>query len=328
MGRLLAVGKQDIAQVLSLAETIIQAEEGYKALHRGNVDVPAVQHLENPEVEGEFDVKSAFLRAPGPYASVKVATGFFQNHARGLPTSHAVILLLDGATGAPLAIVDGDLITNWRTGAAAAVATKHLSNPTAASVGLIGSGVIAGMALRAICQVRPIRRAWVWAPPVEMREEFARVLTGELGLPVLSVDSPREAVSQADVVVTATPSRAPIVDSTMIRPGTHINAIGADAPGKQELDAALTASAKLVVDRLAQCRSSGELQHALRQGLMEESEVHSEIGAILCGAAPGRTSTSEITIFDATGVAALDIAVTALVYEQARLKGLGTWVEL
>jgi alanine dehydrogenase len=328
MVRILAIRGEVVPQVLTFEATIEKVEQGYAALFRGDVEVPPIQHLSNPEVSGELDIKSALIRNPGPYASVKVASGFFRNRERGLPTSYATIFLLDGSTGAPLSIMDGDLVTNWRTGAAAAVATRHLARLNAESIGLIGSGVIAGMALRAISKVRPIKRARVWAPTVDLRTQFARSLSEELGFPVTAVGTPALALAEADVVVTATPSRQPIVTPEMVRPGTHINAIGADGPGKQELDAGLVARAKLVVDRLAQCRVAGELQHPLRLGLMTEAEVHAEIGAVVAGARPGRTSETEITIFDATGVAVQDIVLAALVYEEAVRKGLGTWLEI
>lgn len=326
--RLLAISGSDILKALTLETTIAKVAEGYAALYRGEVEVPPIQHLSNPEVKGEMDVKSALIRKGAAYADVKVATGFFANRDRGLPTGYATIILLDGSTGFPLALMDGDLITNWRTGAAAAVATSCLSRPESEAVGLVGSGVIAGMALRAIVKVRPIKRAKVWAPPEDMRSEFARSLTAELGLPVTAVGSAAEAVAEADVVVTATPSRQPLVTPEMIRPGTHINAIGADGPGKQELDARLTAGAKLVVDRLAQCRVAGELQHALRLGLMKEEDVYAEIGEIVAGAKPGRTDPREITVFDATGVAVQDIMAASLVYEEAKRRNFGVWIDL
>lgn len=290
--------------------------------------MPPIQNMANAEVHGEIDVKSALVLKPRSYACVKVASGFLRNAEQGLPTSFATVLLLDGDTGVPLALMDGDLVTNWRTGAAAAVATKHLSRPQSETVGLIGSGVIAGMALRAVCRVRPVRRARVWAPPVEMRNAFARTLSAELGISVEPVDSPEKAVRPADVVITATPSRQPLVTPDMVRPGTHINAIGADGPGKQELDARVTAGAKLVVDRLGQCRVAGELQHPLRLGLMKEEDVYAEIGAIVSGARPGRTSPDEITVFDATGVAVQDLVVAILVYERVKQDDLGTRIEL
>lgn len=328
MAPVLAIAREDVPRVLSFETTIRKVEEGYAALFRGDVQVPPVQHLANPDVQGEVDVKSAFIRTPGPYIDVKVATGFFANQEKGLPTGTATILLLDGTTGFPLAIMNGDLITNWRTGAAAAVASRYLSRPESESVGLVGSGIIAGMALRALCKVRPIKRAWVWAPPLDMRNAFARELGSELGIPVLAVGGPADAVRDADIVVTATPSRQPLVTRDMIRPGTHINAIGADGPGKQELDAHLTAGASLFVDRLSQCSVAGELQHALRLGLMKPEDVKAEIGGVIAGAHPGRQRPDEVTIFDATGVAVQDIVVASLVYEEAMRLGLGTPVHL
>ncbi len=328
MSSVLTLTGAEVARVLSFETTIERVEQAYGGLYRHEAEVPPIQNMENDDVGGEIDVKSALAKAPTAYASVKIASGFFRNNEKGLPTSYATIVVLDGETGRPLAIMDGDLITNWRTGAAAAVASRHLSREDSATVGLIGSGVIAGMALRALTKVRPVKRAFVWAPPVEMRTAFARELSAELDLPVVAVDEPARAVAAADLVVTATPSREPILIPEMIREGTHINAIGADGPGKQELDARLTAGAKLVVDRLAQCRVAGELQHALRAGLMTEAQVHAEIGAVVAGAKPGRTDPGEITVFDATGVAVQDLAVATLVYERARAEGLGRLVEL
>ncbi len=328
MARIVAITGAEAERALGFEATIEKVEEGYAALYRGAVDVPPIQNMENAEVRGEIDVKSALVCKPRAYASVKVASGFYRNSEQGLPTSFATILLLDGGTGVPLALMDGDLITNWRTGAAAAVASKHLSRPDSETVGVIGSGTIAAMALRAVGRVRPVSKARVWSPSVERRNAFALSLSAELGLFVEPVDSPENAVGPADLVITATPSRQPLVTLDMVRPGTHINAMGADGPGKQELDARVTAGAKLVVDRLAECRVAGELQHPLRLGLMREEDVHAEIGALVSGARPGRTSPDEITVFDATGVAVQDLAVATLVYERVKRDGLGVWIEL
>lgn len=317
-----------VPQVLELDAVIARVETAYVALSRGEVSVAPIQHLENTALEGEIDIKSGLVLSPRAYVSVKVASGFYRNEERGLPTGLATLVLLDGETGLPLAVMNAGQITEWRTGAAAAVAARHLSRPDAVRAAMIGAGAVARMSLRALCRVRPLTQAWVWAPPVEMREGFARDLGAELGLPVQAVASPGEAVAEADIVVTATPSREPIITPGMVRPGTHISAMGADGPGKQELAAALLASSKVVVDRLEQCLVAGELQHPVNGGLMKPEDVHAEIGQVISGDKPARADAWEITIFDATGTAAQDIMVAALVYEEARRRGLGVTVAL
>ncbi len=319
-----------IAGLLDFGEAIDYVERGYVALFEGRVQTPPIQHLENPEVHGEIDVKSAVMRGSTPYVTVKAACGFYDNPARGLPTGSAMVLLLDGSTGFPLALMDGWLLTSWRTGAAAGVATRLLARADATSLGLVGCGEIAAMAARAVARVRPLDRVTVWAPPADrdLCRRFAETIGEELGVEVAVAESVADAVGQADVVVTATPSREALVMLDMVRPGTHITAIGADGPGKQELEARLTARSRLFVDLVSQCRTAGELQHPLREGLMSEADVHAEIGAVLAGAATGRENDDEITVFDSTGTAAQDIVLATLAYERALATDAGSEVEL
>ncbi len=319
-----------IAGLLDFGEAIDYVERGYVALFEGRVQTPPIQHLENPDVHGEIDVKSAVMRGSTPYVTVKAACGFYDNPARGLPTGSAMVLLLDGSTGFPLALMDGWLLTSWRTGAAAGVATNLLARADARILGLVGCGEIAAMAARAVARVRPLERVAVWAPPADLDlcRRFAATTGADLGIEVVIAASVADAVHQADVVVTATPSREALVMLDMVRPGTHITAIGADGPGKQELDARLTAGSRLFVDMVSQCRVAGELQHPLREGLMTEADVHAEIGAVLAGAATGRESADEITVFDSTGTAAQDIGLAALAFERALKMDAGSEVDL
>jgi len=317
-----------LSQLLSYEDAIDSVEAAYVRLHRGDVEAAPVQHLENPSVRGEIDVKSAISLGAPAFVTVKAATGFYDNPALGLPTGNAIVILLDGMTGQPLSIMEGWTLTKRRTGAAAAVGTKHLALPHASRLGLIGCGEIAQASAHAISRVRGLTRITAWCPEPELSESCAAALGLSLGITVTVASESAEVAAESDIIVTATPSRTPLLTDQMVRPGTHISAMGSDGPGKQELAAELTARGRLIVDRLEQCRTSGELQHALAAGLMSEEQVAGEIGAVVAGDVAGRTTEHEVTVFDSTGTAAQDVAIASLAYDRALARSVGQQVEL
>jgi ornithine cyclodeaminase len=234
-------------------------------------------------------------------------------------------MLADGNTGAPLAILDGVSLTALRTGAASGLATELLARPDAASVGVFGAGVQARTQLEAVCCVRAVRQAWVVDRRPNVARRFAEEMHARLGIPIEAVQSPSEMLAEADILCTATTSAAPVFDDGDVRPGTHINAVGAFRPGTAEIPAATVRRARVVVDQFLSAREeAGDLLGPLGEGMIDEQHFSTELGQVLLGEKPGRTRADEVTLFKSVGVAIQDLCAAARVLENARRLGLGT----
>lgn len=328
MSEVLILSQEEVKSCLPMTDAIEAVKEAYKAFAEGRVQQPPVQHLHVDKYRGEVDIKSGFVE-DFELIGTKIASGYYDNPKQDLPPGIGIIVLLDLKTSLPLAVLDGTYITAVRTGAAGAVAASVLARKESKRVGMIGSGTQGRMQVLGLNEIFPLEQVKVWDIDERGREQYAAEMSERLGIEVQAVNEVKDAVVTADIVVTATPSRKALVLSEWIQEGTHINAVGADGPGKQEWDPKIMQrAAKIVVDSLAQCRSIGELQHALAQGLIQESAVHAEIGEILLGEKTGRESAEEITLFDTTGMSAQDIAASYIVYTLAKEKGLGKRVKL
>ena len=324
----LILTQSEVQSCLSMREAIEAVRVAYSAFAKGRVQMPSVQHLDVLKHNGEVDIKSGFVE-DFRLMGTKIASGFYDNQKKGLPPGIAVIVLLDLETSMPLAIMDGTHITAYRTGAAGAVAASVLARKDSQKVGIVGAGTQGRMQLLALKELFDIREVRVWDIDSGIARRYKDQITKELSIDVHVVDSPDAVTPDADILVTVTPSRKALVNVDSIQDGLHINAIGADGPGKQELDPRIVASAsKIVVDSLEQCRKIGEIQHALGQGLIDESRIHAEIGEIVNGDKSGRESDDEITLFDSTGLSAQDIAAAKIVYEAAKKRGLGKRINL
>ncbi|HWR30960.1 MAG TPA: ornithine cyclodeaminase family protein [Negativicutes bacterium] len=324
----LLLNQHEISQLLPMDAAIAAVTEAYKAFNQNMVAQPPIVSIEIPEHNGEIDIKASYSKAIGVIA-VKTAVGFWNNpQTYGLPTGLAVIILFDAKNGFPLCIMDGNLITSFRTGAAGGVSAKVLARENSEIVGVIGAGNQARMQVMALTRVVPVKTVKVWSPIAEERTAYRRDMEASLGLEIVTCEDPQSAVSGSDIVVTATPGRKPIVSAKWISPGTHIIAIGADMPGKQELDAKIFPRAKVVADSIQQCIERGETQNAIRSGSIVTENIYAEIGQILLGQKAGRENDQEITLFDSTGLSVQDIATAAKVYQQAVTAGYGTKIEL
>jgi alanine dehydrogenase len=316
--------QSEVKECLSMKEAIDAVKVAYSAFAKGRVQMPGVQHLDVHKHNGEVDVKSGFVEDFG-LIGTKIASGFYENLKKGFPPGIAIIVLLDLETSMPIAIMDGTHITAYRTGAAGAVAAQVLARKNSRNVGILGAGTQGRMQLLALQEIFNIQNVKIWDIERGMAEQYEK----DMSINVQVVDSPEDVVPDADILVTATPSRKALIGADAIHEGLHINAIGADGPGKQELDPAImTRASKIVVDSLAQCRRIGEIQHALSEGLITESSIHAEIGEILNNEKVGRETDTEITVFDATGLSAQDIAAAKIVYDAAKKKNLGRRINL
>lgn len=298
------------AVTTSVAVDVIR--EAFRADGEGRTHVPPVINLEVPAARGEFHIKTAHIDGV-PYIAVKVASGFYNNPSRGLPSGSGMMALFSATTGMPAALLlDNGFLTDLRTGAAGAVAADLLARRHIRTVGVVGSGVQARFQVRCLREVRTFDRIAAWSPTPEHAEAYCDEMRGD-GFDARAFGSVEEVCAAADVLITATPSRAPLVRAEWLRPGMHVTAVGSDTPGKQELDEACLRRADLVVaDWRAQCAAFGELKHA--KGIA----VHGELGELVAGRKPGRSDDAQITIADLTGVGFQDTAIAAAAFERVR----------
>jgi len=301
------VSRAELVEVLRPREVIQAIEEGFVAYSRGEVVVPPVGHLEFERPPGECHIKYGFIRGDGNFV-IKIATGFFENPQRGLSSSNGVVLVWSSRTGELLAILqDEGMLTDLRTAAAGAAAAKYLAPSKIETIGVIGAGIQAALQLEYLKEVTPCRKALVWARSPERARAF-RVEGFEIGI----AGSPDELAEHSSLIVTATPSRSPHFRASSVHRGAHITALGADGPGKQELDPELFTHATVrAVDSRRQCAEYGDSSFAVRAGMIKPEHLI-ELGQIVMDRELGRKHDREITIADLTGVAVQDIQIAKL----------------
>jgi len=328
MSKIIILSQNEVKSCLPMSEAIRAVREAYIAFAKGLVKMPPVMHLDVSQYNGEVDIKSGYIEDLG-LIGTKIASGFYDNYKLGLPPGIAIIILMDLKTSMPVAIMDGTYVTAYRTGAAGAVAAKVLARKDSEIIGVVGAGTQARMQILALQEVFSLKKVKVWDINTTERDKYVEEMSEQLKIAIEPAEDIKNAVTETDIIVTVTPSRKALVMKEWIQEGVHINAIGADGPGKQELDPFIVKRAdKVVVDSLNQCRIIGEIQHALADGLITEDDVYAEIGEILIGEKIGRETSEEITLFDATGLAAQDIAAANIVFKQAKEKGIGHVVSL
>jgi len=322
-----------VAALLTMDAAIEIAARALAAFSQGGVVQPVRQALAIDPHGGYLGLMPAHIRADGGAETsealgAKAVTFYARNAERDLPTHMAVVLLWDPATGALRAIMDGRLITEVRTAAVSAAATRVLSRPEAGVLALLGSGVQARSHFEALRRVRPIREVRVWSRTPSRREAFAQEM-GHRGVTVRPCATAEEAVRGADLIVTATSSSLPVLEGRWLDPGIHINAVGAPRPDWRELDSAAVAKARVFVDsRAGALAEAGDLLLPLQEGVIAGTHILGEIGEVIAGTVPGRTSPEEITLFKSLGMAVEDVATAAFVYAQAVAQGVGREVAL
>ena len=319
---MLLLNRKEIASLLTFDDYVRIVENAFRLHAEGAAFEPALAHVD--AVDGEFHIKAGGLRKPFPYFGVKMNGGFFKNQERfGLPNIQGLILLSQADNGVPLAAMDSIEITIQRTGAATAVAAKYLARRDSKVATICGCGNQGKIQLRALKHVLQLEKAYVWSPFPQEAERFAAAMTEMLAMEVAPASDLPKALGESGVCVTCTPSRSPFIRRAWIPPGMFIAAVGADSPDKQELDANLVAACMVVADLREQSAAVGESHHAIQAGLMTAESIHAELGEIITGMAPGRTSDVEQIVFDSTGTALQDVAAAAAVYERARALEIG-----
>lgn len=300
----------EIARVLPKIDLLPAIEAGFVSYSRGEATVPPVGEL--LFARGEAHIKYGTIKGDATFA-VKVATGFYDNPKRGLPSSGGLMLLFDAETGTPVAVLlDEGHLTDIRTAVAGAIAAKWLAPKAVEAIGIIGTGIQARLQAKHLKTVTPCRRLYAYGRAREAVESYCRAMAEE-EFDVIACATPALVAARANLIVTTTPSHVPLLKAGDVRPGTHITAMGSDTPEKNELDPALLGKARVMADSVSQCVTRGECHHAVARGLLREADIV-ELGAVIAGDAVGRRDKNEITIADLTGVAVQDIKIAQAVF--------------
>jgi ornithine cyclodeaminase len=299
-------------------------EQAFVSLATDAVVMPPILRLDLKDRHGEVDVKTAYMPRLDSFA-IKIGPGFFDNPSIGLPSLNGLMVVLSAKTGETEAVLlDRGYLTAVRTAAAGAVAARWLARKDARRAAVIGAGEQARLQLRALALVRDIDEATVWARDAAAAQAFASEMSQALGIRCSVARDVHAALGAADIAVTTTPSREPLVGARDLHPGLHITAMGSDAEHKTEIAPAAIASSRYVGDRLSQTRVLGELGHAIAARAVSENAPFAELGEVIAGRKTGRASDTEVTICDLTGTGAQDTAIATLALARVRAAGAGT----
>jgi alanine dehydrogenase len=316
---------RDIEALLTMTDAITAVEEAFRQLALGAVILPPRVGIGMARHGGGGAAMPAYVGGEINGLGLKLVTLYPDNPARyGLAAVQATLVLLDPCNGQLLAVMDAGALTALRTGAAGGVAARYLARQGATRATVFGAGVQGRAQLEALCAVRPIQRAWIVDRVPAAAHAFAAEMSARLGLSVAPATDLAAAVTDADVILTATTAHEPLFDGAWLQPGVHINGIGSHAPAARELDTATIQRARVVTDQTAACLAeAGDLIIPLRAGAIAETHIAAQLGEVILGLKPGRTAEDEITLFKSVGLAIQDIAVAAQVYRQALATGRG-----
>ena len=338
MFKLKVLSREVTETVLKMPEVIDAVREVYRLKAEGETEVfPLVFHEFSPG-KADMDIKSGWLRGSDIFG-LKVVSWFGGNEEKGLPPLIGTVMVMDAATGAPLGILDGSHITGMRTGAAGAVGASLLARKDAQNLLIVGAGHVAVFQMAAALQCFPrLKKIMIYdglrqenaeslaaSMPSILKEKFGTEAQGTVFTPVTELS---QAVGESDVIITVTPSRQPLIKKEWVKPGTHFSCIGADMSGKEEIDPTIFAEARVFTDDTPQCIAVGEIEIPIKTGVLKKEDVAGEIGEILTGKVEGRQNDQQITVFDATGTALLDLLTAKLALNKAEEAGLGETVEL
>ena len=325
---MLVISEQQVRGLVDIDELIEALEKAHLQYSTDRAVMPVRLVVPLPAIQGRITSMPGFL-TDDKALGMKVVTYFQQNPTRDLPAILATIMLFSADTGKIIAIMDGSYVTAIRTACASAMATKVLANPDSKVVGILGAGVQARAHIEALTRVRNIGAFKIYSPSGVSAAKLQEEMRGRIDSAIEVVSSAEQAVRDADLVVTVTTAKAPIIKADWLKPGTHINAVGSHRPDLRELDGATLARAKVVVDsRAAIMAECGDILLAIDERSIAPSAVHAEIGEVLAGTKPGRTDESEITLYKSVGIAVQDVAAAHLVYHKALKQRVGTTVQI
>lgn len=333
----LLLRESDVRALLPMEDTIGVMADALKAFSAGSVDQPVRLALSVPPHDGYLGLMPARIHASpsdaGPTndaLGAKVVTFYPRNASKSLPTHLATVLLWDSATGEMLAMMDGRLITEVRTAATSAVATRALARPEARVLALLGAGVQARSHLEALMLVRPLQQLRIWSrSPSSVQRLIAEMHHRVGGVPLVACATAQEAAREADIIVTATSSTTPVLRGEWIARGAHINSVGAPRPDWRELDTVAVRQARVFVDsRAGAMAESGDVLIPIAEKAISPSHIVGEIGEVLAGKVRGRTNDNDITLFKSLGMAVEDVATAQFIYQRARQQGRGQEIDL
>lgn len=311
--------EQELRELVHLDMNAVECiESAFATLAHGGVVMPPILSMALEEYNGEIDVKTAYVPGIDSFA-VKMSPGFFDNPKIGLPSTSGLMILFSAKTGVLEALLlDNGYLTDVRTAAAGAVATKHLSREDCESICVVGTGMQAQLQLKAALLVRPITKAVIWGRDNTKASRLAESVALELNLDVSSEEDLEQAVRNSDLIVTTTPSTSPLIKADWLQAGQHITAMGSDQEHKNELEAECLVRADVyVADRMSQTRKLGELRSAIQSGLINAESNFPELGDVVAVKVDGRTRDDQITIADLTGTGLQDTAIATLAAERA-----------
>ena len=320
----LILSRTDMMGLLTPGEYNSCVEHAYRMHGEGRYYMDPKGHIVLDKYPGEWEVMPSYIEEPEAAACKWVSIREENREKFDLPTVFSILIYTHPETGFPLAICDGSYHTVMRTGSAAAVSAKHLARPDSKVLAIVGAGNMAEGVLATCNEVFAWEEVRVWSRSQATLDEFVRGQQPKYdSFRIEASTDPEKVVRGADVVVTVTPARGAIVEDAWIGEGTHVAALGADKEGDQELDPKILGRARVFVDDIRQCRTDGEINVPLREGLISERDLAGEIGQVVAGKLPGRTGQDEVTVFDSTGFALQDSATVPLEYERALAAGVG-----
>jgi alanine dehydrogenase len=325
---MLVLSEEQVRSLIDTEELITALEQAHIQYSTGKAVMPVRLVVPLPQIQGRITSMPGYL-TQDKALGMKVVTYFQNNPKQDLPAILATIMLFSAETGQLMAVMDGSFITAVRTACASAMATKALANPRAPLLGILGAGVQARAHIQALSRVKKLQRIKIYSPLGMSAQRVRQELESEIGVDIEVAASAEETVSDCDLVVTATTAREPILESEWLKPGAHINAVGSHRPDHREIDAATLARCKIVVDsREAIMAECGDVLLAIKDKAITEDSIHAEIGEVLAGTRPGRTSPSEMTLYKSVGIAVQDVAAAQLVYRKALKLQVGTNVNI
>jgi alanine dehydrogenase len=325
---MLVLSEKEVQGLVDIDEMIQALEQAHMQFSTGEAVMPVRQVVPLPKIKGRITSMPAYLSEANALG-MKVVTFFPENAGKDLPAILAAVHLYSSETGKLSAVMDGTYITAIRTACASAAATKALANPETPVLGILGAGVQARTHIRALPQVRKIQNIKVYSPSGSSAYRLKEELESEVKIKIEPVKTAEEAVCGADLLVTATTAKEPILNSGWLKPGMHINAVGSHRPEAREIDAATMSRVKLFVDsREAILTECGDVLLAIKEGAIAENHASVEIGEVLAARKAGRTKAEEITLYKSVGIAIQDVAAAHLVYQKARQRNIGLQVEI
>ena len=325
----LVLNSSEIKKCVQLNGQLIPIiEDAFKSLALGKTTMPPILRLDIEKYHGESDVKAAYIDGLDSYA-IKVASGFFNNPNLGLPSSNGLMILLDSKTGVLKSVLlDKGYLTDVRTAIAGAIAAKHLSNPESSNVGIIGAGIQAKMQLEALLLVRNIKTAYIWSRDSKKTNTFVKNIKDKINIKIIACESPEQTVNLSEILITCTPSKSPIIKSEWLKKGLHITAMGSDAEMKNELDPKIIKDCDYYIpDSQSQTSILGELNHAIKAGLVSAEKKYNELGSVIINSNLGRRNINDVTVADLTGTGGQNTAIARHTYKISADKGFGIMIE-